>query len=100
MTQSLFQFNNKIGHKLDLRFLTVYHRRHEVYWPLPLLWSHVLPRRISCPLRIETQLVTYSENDQFNANVYEMAFPLACVAVDLMVQNPGLSKLFLGMLYM
>lgn len=41
----------------------------------------------------------YAEGDHFNASTYEMAFPLACVSVDLMTQHPGLKELFLGTLY-
>ena len=45
------------------------------------------------------QLVYYSERDHFSAETYRMAFPLACVAVDLMADYPDMSSLFLGTLY-
>jgi len=43
--------------------------------------------------------VDYSERDHFSGDAYRMAFPLACVAMDLMKEHEGLSDLFLGMLY-
>eukprot|EP00904_Undaria_pinnatifida_P001137 jgi/Undpi1/11023/HiC_scaffold_30.g13323.m1 len=45
------------------------------------------------------KLVDYSERDHFSAESYRMAFPMGCVAVDLMTDHPDLSGLFLGMLY-
>lgn len=46
------------------------------------------------------KLVDYSERDHFSGDSYRMAFPLACVAVDLMEVHAGLSELFLGTLYL
>ncbi|CAM9806839.1 unnamed protein product [Ectocarpus sp. 12 AP-2014] len=46
------------------------------------------------------KLVDYSERDHFSGDSYRMAFPLACVAVDLMEEHAGLSELFLGTLYL
>ncbi|CAB1117146.1 unnamed protein product [Ectocarpus sp. CCAP 1310/34] len=46
------------------------------------------------------KLVDYSERDHFSGDSYRMAFPLACVAVDLMEEHEGLSELFLGTLYL
>ncbi|CAM9109024.1 unnamed protein product [Pylaiella littoralis] len=45
------------------------------------------------------KLVDYSERDHFSGDSYRMAFPLACVAIDLMAEHAGLSDLFLGTLY-
>ncbi|CAM9401592.1 unnamed protein product [Ectocarpus fasciculatus] len=48
---------------------------------------------------LAVKLVDYSERDHFSGDSYRMAFPLACVAVDLMEEHAGLSELFLGTLY-
>lgn len=45
------------------------------------------------------QLVEFSERDHFSGHTYRMAFPLACVAMDLMEEHQGLADLFLGTLY-
>ncbi|CAM9307538.1 unnamed protein product [Ascophyllum nodosum] len=48
---------------------------------------------------IADKLVVYAERDQFSAESYRMAFPLACVAVDLMTEHQHLAEIFLGRLF-
>ncbi|CAM9129364.1 unnamed protein product [Ascophyllum nodosum] len=48
---------------------------------------------------VADKLVVYAERDHFSAESYRMAFPLACVAVDLMTEHRHLAELFLGRLF-
>ncbi|CAM9101257.1 unnamed protein product [Discosporangium mesarthrocarpum] len=48
---------------------------------------------------LSERLISQAEMSQFDADNYGMAFPVACVSVDLMMLRPGLAKLFWGMFY-